>query len=364
MSRVRERSSDLLLIDLGREMMTISTAGCPRIYENIRYLVFKRVPRDFSRTDLDRYCREISREIGLEPEEATIFLTAVDLSTYAYERVEERDLVVEIYATIGIEHPICLMSQQDPRGEIGTINIAVITSKSLGRAGLADLFRLVSEIKGVLLALGGLDCVNSPFIGTASDATAVAAPAGEDRFAGAATELGGVVIKTLTKLLRRELKRIYSSDFAVRSLGVENFDELIRLTMKIYRFAAVPGLEESVIERDLREEYERVLSDPNTILLIRGVRLLEQVLGVDLIPGIDREEYARDAAGLVVDELLGKALAEYVNGFRGLLAYYWIERLKERDLEEIREKPPLTDDLLSSLIGGVLSRIYDKYSRR
>jgi phosphatidylglycerophosphatase A len=63
---------------------------------------------------------------------------------------------------------------------------------------------------------------------------------------------------------------------------------------------------------------------------------------------------------------MGKAIAEYLNGFKGLLAYYWIDRIKEgdKDLEDLSGLPPMTDDVVGAIVGGVLSRIYDKYSRK
>ncbi|MEM4868581.1 MAG: hypothetical protein QXK54_07180, partial [Ignisphaera sp.] len=74
--------------------------------------------------------------------------------------------------------------------------------------------------------------------------------------------------------------------------------------------------------------------------------------------------YKSDSPGIIVDELVGKALAEYINGFKGLLMYYWIERLKERgETPILKLLPPIADDIVAALIGGILSKIYDKYSR-
>ncbi len=364
MTRIMRSDEEYLVIDLLRDMLVISTAACPKIYEDIRYVVFKKVPRDLGYVDLKQYCREISRGLGLDHDETIIFLTAADITRYIYEKEIYKDIKAEIYATIGIEHISCIGEEESHR--INTINIFVAINKTLSRVGLADLFRLVSEVKGLLISLGGPLCINKPSIGTASDATAVASArdrSGED-FAGPATDVGIAVSRVMLRGFSKYLRDISLDKYVRYTIGLNGLEDLLRITLKIYDKAPIPGLDRDLVERELREEYMRMLKDPNILVFIRGVRLLEAYLSLNMMPIISLDEYVRDSPGLVVDELLGKSLAEYINGFKGLLTYYWIDRMKREELPELSRYPPLTDDLLASLIGSVLSRFYDKYTRK
>ena len=363
MSRIIRSDENYLVIDLLREKMILSTAACPKIYETARYIIYKKVPKDFGYVDLNKYCEEVSSELGFDRSETIIFLTATDITKYIYEKEIYGSAEVEIYTTIGLEHPSCL--GEEPANYFGTINVSVITDKKLNKIGIADLFRLVSEIKGLLLGLGGPLCLNKPSVGTASDATLVASVYGEDgeSFSGPATDIGVAVSRALSKALGKYLRKIPLNEYVKYALGFGDLETLLRYSLEIYDKAPIPNLDKKLVENELRDEYRRLFKDPNILALIRGIRLLEMYIALNLLPFLGQEEYVSDSQGLVIDELLGKSLAEYINGFKGLLAYYWVDRLKKNMFPELNRLPPLTDDLVASLIGSVLSRLYDRYTR-
>lgn len=353
---------DVLLIDLGGEHLTLSTAGCPGTYSSIKHILFKSVPKNFDVVDLDKYCRDLANSVGLEYEKTTIFLTAVDVSTYGHSKHVHGAVEAEAYTTFGIDRPSCIDIVEKTR--IGTINVAVIVNKPLDFVGLLDLFRLVSEVKGAVMALGGPTCASGISIGTASDAIAVVAPRGTNRFAGIATDVGLAAASAVIKALSKHLTSITSSDYIAKSLGYNDIENIINIAMRIYEKARVPRLSNEEARTEIKNELLSVVKDPNVVALIRGLRLLESALSLGLVPSVNLNEYLSDSVGIIVDELIGKTVAEYINGFKGLLAYYWIEKLKSRgELEDIRSLPPITDDIVAALVGGILSRIYDKYSR-
>ncbi|MEM2512387.1 MAG: hypothetical protein QXX61_04555, partial [Ignisphaera sp.] len=149
-----------------------------------------------------------------------------------------------------------------------------------------------------------------------------------------------------------------------KTLGFSSLDEVVDMIMKVYARARLPQIDDKKARDEIRKELEIIVLDPNVAMFVRGLRLLELALALGVVPAISLDEYKSDSPGIVVDELAGKSLAEYINGFKGLLAYYWVERLKEKgEVEEMRSLPPITDDLVAALVGGVLSRIYDRYSR-
>lgn len=353
------------MIDLESEHLAISTAGCPQVYKAIDTVVFKRVSKDFDCVDLERYCAEIARSVGVDLSRSTIFLTAVDVSSYSYAEAVYNGVRSEVFITYGVDSPSCI-EMGDKEQYFNTINIAVITSKPLSPLGLLDLYRLVSEVKGAIMSLAGPLCRDKPSIGTASDATAVVAPVGDNRFAGIATDVGMATAAALAKAMSRYFKGLGPGDYVAQTLALNSFEELVDMAIDVYRRAPIPGLGEAEAREIIRRELITVLSDPNLVLLIRISRYADPLLSLNLFPGIGLDEYRLDSQGIVVDEAVGKAVAEYVNGFKGLLAYYWVERLKEsgRGLEKLRDLPPVADDIVSALIGATLSRVYDRYSRR
>jgi alpha-ribazole phosphatase CobZ len=362
MVKIIRSDSEALIIDLERDMVPLSTAGCPKVFTTVRYIVFKRVPKDFSHVDLDAFCSDLSNSLGLDGAKTIIFLTAVDVSTYSYAQAVFRDVKVEVFITFGINMPYCVNIDIDVHNQLNTINIAVIVNKPLSRLALLDLFRTVSEIKGSILSLGGPQCISGISLGTASDATTVVAPEDSNRFAGIATDIGIATAQALIKALTKSLININYEDYIAKTLGLNNFEYIIELSKRVYNFAPIPSVNEEEFLEELKKEFSYALTDPNIQILIRGAKLVEISAQLGLIPSITSSEFLADTPRIIVDELIGKALSEYINGFRGLLAYYWVERLKERgDLSEIKELPPISDDIITALIGSILSKIYDKY---
>ena len=357
------KNSDTLVIDLEKEYRVLSTAGCPKIYKDVRYIVFRRVPKDFEYVDLNDYCKNIAKSIGIDYEKTTIFLTAVDVGSYGYAAHMFRDVVAEAYVTFGIEKPSCIeVSNSSKVAGVGTINIAVIVNKPLDEVGLLDLYRLVSEVKGLAMGLAGPMCLTSPSIGTASDATMVAAAWGSERFSGIATDVGFSAAVATLKALSKFLAGTNCIEYFVNSIGLQSLDEILEMALKAYSKAPIPMLSSSEVEKILRREFEDVFKDPNICMVVRGARLVEMLMALNLFPGISEEEYRADTPKIIADELIGKAIAEYINGFKGLLAYYWIERLKEEGfIEKLESLPPMTDDIVAAVIGGILSRVYDRY---
>lgn len=355
-------NNSTLVVDLEGEHIVLSTAGCPKVLSSIRYIVFKTVPRDFGFVNLDSYCKEILEPIGLDYSETTVFLTAVEVSTYSHSEVVLGNTKAEVFVTYGVNTHSCIGST---KGGIDTINVAVVVDKPLDNVGLLDLFRVVSEIKGAVISLSGSTCISGLSTGTASDAIAVVAPSGSERFAGIATDVGVASAIAVINALAKHIRKTPSDRYLATILGFSSIDEIISIAVDAYRKAEIPCAEESQIVAEIRNEIQKLLEDPNIVTFIKGLRLLEIALSLGIVPAISLEEYKADSPGIIVDELAGKAIAEYINGFRGLLSYYWIERLKKYgELKAISLLPPITDDIVGAVIGGILSKVYDKYSRR
>jgi len=140
--------------------------------------------------------------------------------------------------------------------------------------------------------------------------------------------------------------------------GLE-LDDFKRLCLKVYQYAPIPNTTTSDISRIIDEELSGLLSDPNVWSIGIALRELEFRGSSGAIPSLSKQEYAEDSLKIVVDEILGIALSMYVNGWKGMFCYYWIEQIKNR-IKEIKNLPMFSDDLVGSLIGAILSKIYDR----
>ncbi|MHA1363307.1 MAG: phosphatidylglycerophosphatase A [Candidatus Freyarchaeota archaeon] len=75
------------------------------------------------------------------------------------------------------------------------------------------------------------------------------------------------------------------------------------------------------------------------------------------IHGLSVNDFNKDAVHILADELIGMAIAEYISGTRGLFNYVRYDRKKPGILASLG---PFLDDVVASLVGGVMSSIYSK----
>ncbi len=74
-----------------------------------------------------------------------------------------------------------------------------------------------------------------------------------------------------------------------------------------------------------------------------------------LIPGISKREFEKDPRGLVADEVLGMAIANYIAGSKGVFEYVRFDKAKPGILKKLG---PVADDVIAGLLGGVSSNMY------
>ncbi|MDM7275452.1 MAG: adenosylcobinamide amidohydrolase [Thermoprotei archaeon] len=317
-------------------------------------IVFKKVSGDFqccSGGGLSDYYSKLRGSMGLE--RAIVFLTAANVKKHLYRELPDGSTIV---ATVGLEPPVC------PGGGAGgsnsTVNIAVLVNVALSESGLVDILRTVVEAKSLAMAELLLRCkFRSP--GTASDAIAVGRPAaleGLEHFAGMATETGNLIASEVYRGL---------TSFGLELLGLEGYvynllgltlEELLDVTVKVYEKAPIPGLDSERARGRLKTLITGFLKDPNVLSLIIAARELDLRASIGSISGFTVEDYEGDSVKIVADELLASALALYISGFKGLLAAYWVERLKEKGLLNLK-LPVFEDDILSALVGSAITRL-------
>lgn len=348
-----DENNRLLIAELSEDyVFRVNLPHQPSIANTI---MFKQVSRDFSCDNLRDFYDSLRESIGKRA--SIVFLTAADVRDYIWIREED----FEVIATVGLEPPVCPGSYRDTRG-MGTINIAVLVKQGLSDAGLLDLFKTVVEAKSLAMVDLNLRCDNrSP--GTATDAIAVGRPlriVSSQDFAGMATSLGNRISRAIyTSLVSKGVSRLGLEEFIYNAIGLK-LEDIIDLVLRVYSRAPIPNVSESIIKTHVKNIARSVFSDPNVQALMLAARELDLHASIGSIPNITVDDFKSDSVKIVADELLASALSLYIAGFKGLLATYWVERLKE--LGVIRsDLPVFEDDILSAIIGSILTLLYDKF---
>lgn len=353
--RLVAHEKDVAIIDLGfRGPVVASTPYQP---DEASLIVFQRVGGSFNPASLKGFYDGVRRRVGRE--DSVVFLTSVDIG----ERLvfeELRDPPGLVVVSLGLSPSTCPGAGVYEPLKHQTINVAVALDVPLQAPGLVDLFRVVVEAKCLAVVELLLRCaLRSP--GTATDAVAVVARRGPRGYltAGGATRIGGPVSKAVYKLVSRLGLRVLGPEGLVRNALGYDVDELTDLALEAYKQAEVPGVPTHRARGLIADTLRRVVRDPNVTAFIVAARDLDLRGLAGALPGVSEEEFRTDPRGLVADELLAAALSLYLGGFKGLLATYWVERLKERGGVRI-SAPVFEDDVVSALIGSVLSLVYDR----
>jgi alpha-ribazole phosphatase CobZ len=279
-------------------------------------------------------CDEMERETV--PGYVTFF-TAVNVAEHYAALTGRR---VAVVATAGLR---------------GTINVLAVLQIEPDLRALADAFRLAVEAKAVAAADLGLRRGGRRVGGDVSDAVAVIATGGERRrYVGLGTDVGEELFELAHEAVIKALGGL-DADCELRlNLGL-GYDDLLNLVLDAYYTAPAAGA--GNVERLARSLLDAVLADPNVWAYIYAAGELDARGAVGTLRGLSRDEHRADSKKIVADESIGAALAEYIGGFKAVLALYWLDRLKPGPLSRL---PMFADDIAAAIAAGVLARLYDR----
>ena len=120
-------------------------------------------------------------------------------------------------------------------------------------------------------------------------------------------------------------------------------------------FVPHPGVEtEEKAAEMLREEFLDVLKDVNVSTLLAAAFRAQEDAEKGLIPGLAKERFM-GRLGLVADEILGIAIANYIGGTRGVFEFVRFDQAKPGVLKKLG---PITNDAVGGLVAGVSSNVY------
>jgi alpha-ribazole phosphatase CobZ len=134
--------------------------------------------------------------------------------------------------------------------------------------------------------------------------------------------------------------------------------DLINTALEL--FVPHPGVETKEKAAEvLREEFLDALSDVNVSCLEVACFRAQEDAEKGLIPGLTKERFM-GRPGLVADELLGLAIANYIAGVRGVFEFTRFDQAKPGILKKLG---PITNDAIGGLVAGVSSNMYTRAFR-
>lgn len=134
--------------------------------------------------------------------------------------------------------------------------------------------------------------------------------------------------------------------------------ELVDTALEL--FVPHPGVEtEEKAAELLREEFLDALSDVNVSCLEVACFRVQEDAEKGLIPGLSKERFM-GRPGLVADELLGLAIANYIAGIKGMFEFTRFDQAKPGILKKLG---PITNDAIGGLVAGVSSNMYTRAFR-
>jgi alpha-ribazole phosphatase CobZ len=126
-------------------------------------------------------------------------------------------------------------------------------------------------------------------------------------------------------------------------------------------FVPHPGLEtKQAAAKMLQEEFLDALSDVNVSCLEVACFRAQEDAENGLIPGLSKERFM-GRPGLIADELLGLAIANYLAGVRGVFEFTRFDQAKPGILKKLG---PITNDAIGGLVAGVSSNVYTQAFRK
>lgn len=305
---------------------------------------------------------EVRRRYSL-PEDSVGFMTAADVDrvlTVKRDEVNGKRAIAVV--TAGVTNAVYAGERLPqeiidllPKHVAGTINIIALVDRPVQDCGLAGGFITITEAKSAAL----MD-MRVKGTGTTSDAVAIASPVGDgDKYCGPATDVGIAVARAVREGVADSIRKWNGNNMRPRDFGYR-LDELGAGPEEMWAAARElyipdPSWELERIKAMFMRHLSVLRKDINVNAMVYAAISMEEMGNRDEMYGLDDGRFRQDPVHLVADELLGIALAEYVAGTKGLFEYVRYDKKKPGILSTLG---PFLDDIVASLIGSIMSRIY------
>ena len=356
---LKSSMGDCALVSLPATCRALSSAPLGFGFLGLDKILILQVPKDYYSKRPEEDLRDLINQLKLGDNTAALMTAAKIRKVLTVKHKTLEDLHVTVILTAGTANALVageLPLKEDGEVRSGTINIIAFVNRALTDGALVNAVITITEAKGVALRSLGFDAG-----GTTTDAVIVACPAGEEKlkYAGTATRVGSLLSKAVREALVESLSKageVKSRSFLERlsERGI-TMDELLETALALH----IPHNEREVeiVKQRFVEELTRLADDVNINSLVCSALYLEDLGSSGGIHGLSVNDFNKDAVHILADELIGMAIAEYISGTRGLFNYVRYDRKKPGILASLG---PFLDDVVASLVGGVMSSIYSK----
>ncbi len=349
------KDEDSVVLDFGDRVRYVSNAFSSRGVGEARYAVNLRVPKGWKHDDPIAYARErVERDLGLDPDDTVVFLTAADVEPAAVVQTGE----VMTVATAGFGNAYSSNTKGDTTAEPSTVNVLTTIDVPLNTRSAVEALTWTVEAKchAVLkLALGD----KGPVLGTTTDSVAVFHPPGdEDTHLGPATELGAKLMETVEKAVTRAAERAGKPqrrpiEEMLREEGI-TLEDLVRAGAELF-----VGEWTEEHERTVRKEIETALKNPNIAMTLFLALLLDRFLQLGTYPA-ECEGAENDPGWLYYDEAIGQFVALEIGGYGALFNFKRYDEEKPGVLSHVDEEWITLDDALAGLVAGAMTAAFRK----
>lgn len=197
-------SAPWLEIDLGSPHRVLSWSLTRPGFVTARRLIWREVRNADLPRDLDPVAWLQDELTTRGWSQAVAMLTSRDLAAYEVARATVEGITATCIATVGLSNAERVGSRLDRSGkDWGTINLAVILDTPLSDVALLETLSIATQARTAAVIDTGYDLPQGPATGTGTDCIAVAAPPGDQPFAGLHTPQGEAVGRATYDAVRR-----------------------------------------------------------------------------------------------------------------------------------------------------------------
>ncbi len=347
------KDEDSVVLDFGDRMRYVSNAFSSEGVGEARYAVNLRVPKGWRHDDPTTYARErVENELGLDPDETVVFLTAADVELASVVQVGE----VMTVATAGFGNAYSSNTKGPATTGPSTVNVLTTVDVPLNTRSALEALAWTVEAKchGVLrLALGD----KGPVLGTTTDSVAVFHPPGdEDTHLGPATELGARLMESVETAVVQAAER---AGKAPRRPVLEMLEEE-GITLRDLVDAGAElfvGEWSEEHEEAVKRELEAGLRNPNVAMTLFLALLLDRFIQLGTYPA-ECEGAEDDPGWLYYDEVLGQFVAMELGGYGAVFNFKRYDEEKPGVLSKVDEEWITLDDVLAGLIAGAMTAAF------
>jgi len=210
--RLFEKNKTLIL-QSEKRLFTLNSSVLGGGFHTPHFIINQQVDKNYSGDDPSKDLIRNIEEIELMPDECVGMMTAALVKHAAIEYEIENNISVTAVATAGTSNAMAAGGTPPPFvfGGVGTINIMLIIDGNLTEGGMVNAVITATEAK--TMALQDLQIkdvfTGEPASGTSTDAVVVAVTGKGERlpYAGTATQVGGMIGRTVRKSVSEAIRR-------------------------------------------------------------------------------------------------------------------------------------------------------------